>query len=87
MKTLEEYKQQLAAEGYKEIYEQNDGPGAHYALHTHETDTTHIILVGEMTFAQNGQSKVYRAGDKLDVAAGVVHEAKMGPQGVQVFNW
>lgn len=72
---------QLQSEGFATTYVWQDEPGAHYPDHTHETETAHVILAGEMTLTMNGRSQTYRAGERCDVSAGAVHSAKMGPQG------
>src|SRR5579859_3239270 len=45
------------------------------------TESAHIILSGEMTLTINGQARVYRAGDRCDVPAGIPHSADMGRLG------
>jgi mannose-6-phosphate isomerase-like protein (cupin superfamily) len=72
---------QLHAEGFGHVYAWQDGPRASYVDHTHATETAHIILEGEMTLTINGESKTFRAGERCDVPAGIVHAAKMGPAG------
>jgi mannose-6-phosphate isomerase-like protein (cupin superfamily) len=71
----------LEREGFGHTYVWQDGPNAHYPDHTHDTETAHIILSGEMTLTMNGDSQTYRAGERCDVPAGAVHSAKMGPTG------
>jgi len=34
-----------------------------------------------MTLTQNGGAQTYRAGERVDVPAGAVHSARMGPRG------
>lgn len=69
---------QLRKEGFSHTYTWADGPNAQYPAHTHPTETAHIILSGEMTLTMNGESRVYRAGDRCDVPAGAAHSAQMG---------
>jgi len=71
----------LQSEGFATTYVWQDAPGAKYSEHTHETETAHIILAGEMTLTMNGRSQTYRAGERCDVPAGAVHAAEMGPRG------
>ena len=66
--------QQLRAEGFTHIYTWQDRPGAFYPDHTHPTLSAHIILDGEMTLTQNGETRTYR----VDVPPGTVHCARMG---------
>jgi mannose-6-phosphate isomerase-like protein (cupin superfamily) len=78
---LEAIEEQLRAEGFVHTYIWQDGPHAHYSDHTHSTETAHVILDGEMTLIMDGNSVIYRAGERADVPAGAVHSAQMGPTG------
>jgi len=72
---------QLRREGFLRTFIWEDVPNARYPDHTHETETAHIILQGEMTVHMAGQSSTHREGDRCDVPAGAVHSAIMGPAG------
>jgi len=72
---------QLQGEGFSHTYVWEDGPNTHYPEHTHSTETTHIILSGELTLTMEGGSKTYRAGTCCDVPANAVHSAAIGPRG------
>ncbi|MGB2656176.1 MAG: cupin domain-containing protein, partial [Candidatus Acidiferrum sp.] len=72
---------ELEREGFSHTFVWQDGPNAFYPDHTHETETAHIILSGEMALTMAGQSKTYHVGERCDVPAGAVHSAKMGPKG------
>ena len=71
----------LRQEGFAHTYVWQDGPNASYPDHRHATETTHIILSGEMTLTMDGRSHTYRAGERCDVPAGAVHSARMGAGG------
>ncbi|HJZ63655.1 MAG TPA: cupin domain-containing protein [Candidatus Acidoferrum sp.] len=71
----------LEREGFSHTYVWADGPNTHYPEHTHNDETAHIILSGEMTLTLNGESHLYRAGGRCDVPAGAKHSAHMGPLG------
>lgn len=73
--------QKLRGQGFGHTYVWQDGADQHYSEHTHAVETAHIILEGEMTLTIEGTSVTYRAGDRCDVAAGVPHEARIGPKG------
>ena len=75
----EDYRNLLRSEGFTHIYTWQDPPRACYPDHTHPTLSAHIILDGEMTLTQNGETRSYRPGDRVDVPAETVHSAKMGP--------
>ncbi len=72
---------QLHGEGFLHTYVWQDSPNASYPEHTHEVETAHIILDGEMTLTQSGETRIFRAGERCDVPAGAAHSALMGPRG------
>jgi len=72
---------QLKGEGFSQTYIWADGPNAQYPSHTHDAETAHIILSGEMTLTINGESHLYRAGERCDVPAGTAHSAVIGRLG------
>jgi mannose-6-phosphate isomerase-like protein (cupin superfamily) len=76
-----DYRKQLEAEGFSNMFVRQDGPHAFYPDHTHAALTAHVILDGEMALAMNGQSQTYRIGERCDVPAGAVHSARMGATG------
>lgn len=76
-----ELSQQLEREGFAHTYVWQDGPNTFYPDHTHDSETAHIVLSGEMTLTMNGRAATYCAGDRCDVPAGAVHSAKMGSHG------
>ena len=72
---------QLIREGYSHLYVWEDGPGVDYPEHHHRAESAHIVLSGEMTITSDGETTLYRTGDRVDVPAGVKHSAKAGPAG------
>jgi len=83
MRTMEDkdLAQQLIQEGYVHLYVWEDGPNVDYPEHQHRAESAHIILNGEMSMTLNGETKIYRAGERFDLPAGVRHSAKTGPHG------
>jgi mannose-6-phosphate isomerase-like protein (cupin superfamily) len=73
--------EQLRREGFAHTYVWQDGPNAYYPEHTHDTETAHIILSGEMSLTVDGESRNFGVGQRCNVAAGAVHSARIGPQG------
>ena len=71
----------LRREGFTHTYVWQDGPNAAYPDHTHDVDTAHIILSGEMILTTAGATRTYRVGERCDVPARAVHSARMGPTG------
>ena len=77
----EKLTQTLQQEGFSHTYVWEDGPSVTYPSHTHATETTHVILSGEMTLIMASGRRTYTAGERCDVPAGAVHSARMGPGG------
>jgi quercetin dioxygenase-like cupin family protein len=65
-------------------YAWGNGPGDTYPAHTHAYDKVIYVVRGSITFGlpQTGQQLTLRAGDRLDLPAGVVHDAAVGAEGV-----
>jgi uncharacterized protein YjlB len=55
-----------------------------YRAHTHSFDKVIYVLRGSITFGlpELGQQLTLTAGDRLDLPAGIVHDAVVGAQGV-----
>lgn len=71
----------LHREGFVRTYVWQDQPNAYYGEHTHERETAHIILDGQMTLGQGDTRRTYGPGERCDVPAGAPHWARMGPSG------
>lgn len=58
---------------------------AHYAPHSHDGRTYHLITKGEMTVwfpnEQDTSKKVFGVGSRCDVEPGRVHEVVIGDEG------
>jgi quercetin dioxygenase-like cupin family protein len=80
-----EVKALLAQEGLSG-YRWSNGPGDRYAAHSHSYTKVLYCLQGEISFHLEGATVDLQPGDRLEVAAGVVHSAHVGPQGVSCFE-
>jgi uncharacterized protein YjlB len=61
-----------------------NGPGDVYAVHRHGYDKVLVCVRGSITFGLPGRGDrvPLRTGDRLDLPAGVDHDAVVGPDGV-----
>ena len=79
--TQEEWMKKLEEEGFSDLkvisIPANNNPGEH----THEEEGVHIILQGDVTITNKGETRVYAAGDRLDVPEHTTHTAVFGSQG------
>src|SRR5687767_3304717 len=81
--TPSELRQFMADEGLSP-YSWSNGPFDVYAAHSHSYDKVIFVVQGSITFGlpELGQQLTLKAGDRLDLPAGVVHDAHIGAQGV-----
>jgi quercetin dioxygenase-like cupin family protein len=61
----------------------SNGPGDRYASHDHGYDKVIVVERGSIRFGlADGTAIEMTAGDRLDLPAGTVHDAQVGPDGV-----
>lgn len=72
-----------AAEGMTP-YRWSNGPHDRYQAHSHSYHKVITVVSGSITFGLPGQgeSVTLAAGDRLDLPAGVLHDAAVGANGV-----
>ena len=65
-------------------YSWSNGPFDVYAAHSHSYNKVIYVVQGSITFGlpDLGQQLTLKAGDRLDLPAGTVHDAHVGTQGV-----
>jgi quercetin dioxygenase-like cupin family protein len=73
----------LADEGLQP-YSWSNGPGDVYAAHNHGYNKVIYVVSGSITFGlpEKGRQLSLNPGDRLDLPAGIVHDAVVGSQGV-----
>ena len=73
----------MDAEGLRP-YAWSNAPGDVYATHSHAYHKVIYVVQGSVTFGlpQRGEQVTLHTGDRLDLPAGVTHDAVVGPQGV-----
>ena len=62
----------------------SNGPGDRYTPHRHDYDKVLVAALGSIEFQlpELGQTAELAAGDRLDLPAGTLHGALVGPRGV-----
>lgn len=75
---------QLMTEEGLSPYSWSNGPHDIYAAHSHSYNKVIYVARGSITFGlpELGKQLTLNAGDRLDLPAGTVHDAVVGPQGV-----
>ena len=73
----------MAQEGL-DPYTWSNGPYDVYSAHSHSYNKVIYVVQGSITFGlpQLRQQLTLKAGDRLDLPAGFVHDAEVGAQGV-----
>jgi quercetin dioxygenase-like cupin family protein len=81
--TEADLRQAYAAEGLAP-YRWSNGPHDRYQAHSHSYHKVIYVVSGSITFGlpESGESLALAAGDRLDLPAGVSHDAIVGPEGV-----
>jgi quercetin dioxygenase-like cupin family protein len=81
--TESDLREAYAAEGLS-AYRWSNGPHDRYQAHSHGYHKVIYIVSGSITFGlpELGDSITLAAGDRLDLPAGVLHDATVGPDGV-----
>jgi uncharacterized protein YjlB len=74
----------LCAEQGLHPYPWSNGPHDTYPAHSHSYAKVIYVVHGSITFGlpELGQQLTLKAGDRLDLPEGTVHNAVVGPQGV-----
>ena len=75
---------QLMADEGLSPYSWSNGPFDVYAAHSHSYNKVIYVVQGSITFGlpELDNQLTLKAGDRLDLPAGIVHEAQVGAQGV-----
>jgi len=75
--------QLMVSEGL-DPYAWSNGPFNIYSPHTHDYDKVIYVVQGSITFGLPDleEQHTLKAGDRLDLPAGTVHDAQVGSQGV-----
>ena len=65
-------------------YSWSNGPFDVYSAHSHSYNKVIYVVQGSITFGlpDLGKQLTLKAGDRLDLPAGTVHDAQVGAQGV-----
>jgi quercetin dioxygenase-like cupin family protein len=65
-------------------YRWSNAPGDVYAAHTHPYHKVIYVVIGSITFGFPGNEgkATLQAGDRLELPAGMAHDAMVGPEGV-----
>jgi quercetin dioxygenase-like cupin family protein len=62
----------------------SNGPGDRYGAHDHGYDKVIVVVAGSIRFGLPGlgESVALDVGDRLELPAGTLHDAVVGPDGV-----
>jgi uncharacterized protein YjlB len=79
---------QLCADEGLNPYPWSNGPYDVYPAHMHSYNKVIYVVRGSITFGlpDLGQQLTLKAGDRLDLPSGTVHDATVGAQGVHCLE-
>ncbi|MCK5657752.1 MAG: cupin domain-containing protein [Syntrophobacteria bacterium] len=80
----EETLRKILAEEDLHGYRWSNGPGDVYSAHTHSFNKVIYVVSGSITFGlpDSGEQVTLNLGDRLNLPAGVAHNAIVGSEGV-----
>jgi glyoxylate utilization-related uncharacterized protein len=81
MELSERWIKKFEDEGYSSIYEQQDTPGTIHEERIHNGKVSLFVTDGSITLDLSGEKKDLKAGQRLDIPAGIPHSVVVGPQG------
>ena len=69
-------------------YEWGNGSGDTYSPHSHAYDKVLVVASGSITFhlVKLGRDVMLSAGERLELPAGTIHAATVGPRGVRCLE-
>ena len=79
--TSETFREELVRDGYLDIETKVIGPNVSVPMHSHPYDVRALVLEGEAVIDCGAGPRTFRPGDIVEVAGGVEHTEKYGPQG------
>ncbi len=79
--TYERFEQAARARGADEVLVREWAPDFENPLHEHPFDTDALVVRGEFWLTVDGQTRHFGVGDTFQLARGVLHAEKYGPQG------
>jgi quercetin dioxygenase-like cupin family protein len=80
---LDDFKAQLAAEGFEEAVTVEREADGSLDSHAHPFEAKALILEGELSICTDDGERTYRSGDIFHLAANVFHTERYGPAGVK----
>jgi len=72
----------LEAQGF-DVTEWTDEPSTHYPAHAHPRDEVLVVLEGSIAMVVETVEHELGPGDRIELTAGAVHTADVGPDGVR----
>lgn len=79
---VEQFEQQLRAQGYEEFTTVTRPADGFLDVHTHPFEARALILSGEISIRCGQQETLYRPGQVFHLAAAEPHAERYGPAGV-----
>ncbi len=82
----EEFARQLEHNGYAAGQFKDFPPNADGPMHTHDFSVMLMVVSGKFTLAREDGETTYGPGEVCELAAGVAHTERTGPEGARVLS-
>ncbi len=83
--SFSEFEQQALAAGYDQVLTREWAPDLVVDTHTHPFAVKALMVSGDLWLQCDGQTRHLRAGDSFELAHGVPHAERYGPQGASFW--
>jgi quercetin dioxygenase-like cupin family protein len=80
-----EFEAAARADGFDEVLQKQWEPGRTLGTHAHAFDARLRVMSGEMWLTHGSDERHLRPGDGCELAAGVLHEERYGPDGALLW--
>ena len=79
--TLAEFETRALAQGFDEVLTREWAPGQVVGTHSHPFDVSALVVRGGLLLSVDGQDRHLSPGQPFELARGVPHEERYGPEG------
>jgi hypothetical protein len=86
MKNEKDKIDELKKQGYENVIVWDKVTAFGSVDHSHSFDTRIVVLSGEIEISINGQTRVLKTSDEIDIPRDTLHHAKAGPSGCRYIS-
>jgi len=76
-----EFENRARAQGFDEVLTREWAPGQLLETHSHPFDVSALVVRGDLVLTVDGQDRQLAAGQPFELARGIPHAERYGPEG------